>query len=131
MPRQRRADCFLDLPDAIQCRKGPHRAEHFILAEGAEAIGIPENTGNTLPPGSWGIFPGIAVEQQAAIGGKGGRHGRLIPIVIIDAQIGEGAAGGQLRKQLPPFLRKAGGRPNSVSSMVPSAKRRMWQKSLR
>ena len=108
MPRQRRSDRLLDLPDAIQCRKGPHRAEHFILAEGAEAIGIPENTGNTLPPGSRGIFPGIAVEQQAAIGGKGGRHGRLIPIVIIDAQIGEGAAGGQLGKQPPPLLRKAG-----------------------
>ena len=112
MPRQRRADCFLDLPDAIQCRKGPHRAEHFILAEGAEAIGIPKNTGDALPfGGGQELLPDIAVKQQAAIGGKGGRHGRLFALKIVNAEVPQGAAGRKPGIQLLPFPGIAAGLP--------------------
>ena len=112
MPRQRRADRLPDLPDAVQHRKGPHRAEAVILAESAEAIGIPKNTGDALPfGGGQELLPDIAVKQQAAIGGKGGRHGRLFALKIVNAKVPQGAAGRKPGIQLLPFPGIAAGLP--------------------
>ena len=110
MPRQRRADRLLHLVDAVQRRKRSHRAEHIVLAESAEAVGIPENTGDALPIGGRGKFrPDIAVKQQPAVGGKGCRHGRRVSLKIVNAQVGEGAAGGKLQQKLLPLRREVGG----------------------
>ena len=134
MARQSRADDFLHLIDAVQHRKGAHRAEDLSLAEGTKAVGIPVNTADPLPFGSRGKRRGFSEQADPAVGGKRHRGGRTLHAVIVDAQIAERFFAAQRCKKLLPLrgkplrsallcpLHRPGGSQAHLTEVIPVGK---------